>query len=111
MIEFKKLYSAANATEAYLIKGILEQNCIEVNLKGEGLSIGIGGLPADVIKVDIMINVDRFSEGLEIIHDYEKVLLEPMQEGEGWECKACNQFSPDNFEICWNCQGLHLIED
>ena len=110
MIEFKKLYSAANATEAYLIKGILEQNSIEVSLKGEGLSIGIGGLPADVIKVDIMINVDKFSEGLEIVHDYEKILLEPMQEGI-WECKACNQYSPDNFEICWNCQGLHLIED
>ena len=42
-MNYKEIYSAANATEAHLIKGLLEQKSIETSLSGEDLSIGMGG--------------------------------------------------------------------
>ena len=51
-MNYKKIYSAANAVEAHMIQGLLEQESISTNLSGEGLSIATGGLPTDVIHVD-----------------------------------------------------------
>ena len=73
-------------------------------------SIGIGELPVDVIKVEISVNADKYSQALDIIHDYEKNLRDSVQDGKSWECKECNQISPENFEICWNCQEFRSIE-
>ena len=44
MISYKYLYSAANATEAYLIEGLLENAKIETILSGKDLSIGVAKL-------------------------------------------------------------------
>ena len=38
-IVYKKLYSAPNYMEAYLLKGILEQSSIAIQLLGENLAI------------------------------------------------------------------------
>ena len=108
MVKYKKLYSAANATEAHLIKGILENASIETILFGEDLSIGVGELPADVLQVIIMVNEYKYADALEFISNYEKILREPAQDGKSWECEGCTQINPETFEICWNCQAVRL---
>ena len=108
MMKYKNIYSAANATEAHLIKGLLENESIETTLSGEGLSIAMGGLPTDVIQVGIMVNEDKYAESLEIISNYEQTLREPAQDGKSWECNECKQVNPEIFEICWNCQANRL---
>ena len=107
-MNYKTIYSAANATEAHLIKGLLEQNSIETNLMGEDLSIGMGGLPIDVMQVKIKVDEDKYSEALEIISNYEQLLKQPAQDGKSWECEECNQVNPETFEICWSCQANRL---
>jgi len=108
MVKYKNLYSAANATEAYLIKGILENASIETILSGEDLSIGVGELPIDVLQVIIMVNEYKYADALEIISNYEKILREPVQDGKSWQCEECNQVNPETFEICWSCQANRL---
>ncbi len=108
MVKYKKLYSAANATEAHLIKGILENASIETILSGEDLSIGVGELPADVLQVIIMVNEYKYADALEFISNYEKILREPAQDGKSWQCEECNKVNPENFEICWSCQANRL---
>ena len=103
-MNYKKIYSAANSTEAHLIQGLLELASIETSLSGEGLSIATGGLPTDVIQVELMVNKDKIAEALAIIFNYEQALKGPVQDGKSWECKKCGKISPENFEICWNCQ-------
>ena len=108
MVKYKNLYSAANATEAHLIKGILEHASIETILSGEDLSIGVGELPIDVFQVIIMVNEYKYADALEIISNYEKILREPVQDGKSWQCEECNQVNPETFEICWSCQANRL---
>jgi len=107
-LKYKEIYSAANATEAHLIKGLLERGSIETHLSGEDLSIGMGGLPTDVIQVKIMVNEDKFVEAMEIISNYEQILREPIQDGKSWKCEACHSVNPETFEICWSCQANRL---
>ena len=57
-MNYQEIYSAANATEAHLIRGILEQEAIETILSGEDLSIATGGLPTEVVQVKILVNED-----------------------------------------------------
>ena len=100
----KTLYTAANAPEAHLIKGLLEQSGIEVSLSGESLTIGIGGLPIDAAQVEVKVNEDQFEEAVKIVKDYENKILVDVEESPQWECKNCSKMNPTSFGICWNCQ-------
>ena len=107
-MNYKKIYSAANAIEAHMIQGLLEKESISTNLFGEGLSIATGGLPTDVIQVDILVDEEKHAEALQIISNYEEILRQPAQDGESWECEGCNKVNPETFEICWSCQAIRM---
>ena len=107
-MNYKKIYLAANATEAHLIQGLLERESIETNLSGEGLSTAWGALPTDVNQVEILVDEEKYAEAVEIISNYEEVLRQPALDGQSWECEECNKVNPDTFEICWSCQANRL---
>lgn len=108
-MNYKKIYVAANVTEAYLIKGLLELESIETSLSGEGLSIATGGLPTDVIQVKLLVDEEKYAEALEVILKYEDLLKQPAQDdGQSWECEKCNKVNPETFEICWSCQTIRM---
>jgi len=109
-MNYKKIYSAENATEAHLIEGLLEQESIDATLSGENLTIAAGALPTDVFQVEILVDEDKYSEALKIISNYEEMLRLPPKDGENWECEECNQVNPDTFEICWSCQANRMTD-
>ena len=97
MIEYRHLYNAANTTEAYFIKGILENNGINTILFGEDLSIGVGELPVDVLQVEIKVDKKKYTEAVNIISDYEKKNNGYVNKNNNWKCVKCNSFNPFNF--------------
>ena len=107
-MNYKQIYVAANATEAYLIQGLLELESIETSLSGEGLSIATGGLPTDVIQVELLVDEEKYAEALEVILNYEDLLKQPAQDGQSWECEECNKVNPETFEMCWSCQTIRM---
>ena len=107
-MNYKKIYSAANAVEAHMIQGLLEQESIGTNLSGESLSTAWGGLQTDFNEVEILVDEEKYAEALEIIANYEQLLKEPAQNGESWECEECNKVNPETFEICWSCQANRM---
>ena len=107
-MHYKEIYLAANATEAHLIQGLLEQKSIKTNLSGESLSTVWGGLQTDFNEVEILVDEKKYAEALEIISNYEEILRQPAQDGESWECEECNKVNPDTFEICWSCQANRM---
>ena len=107
-MDYKKIYSAANAAEAHLIKGLLDSESIETSLSGEGLSIAWGGLQTDFNQVEILVDENKYVDALEIIKNYEQILKEPAKDGNSWECKECNKVNPETFELCWSCQANRL---
>ena len=108
IMNLKKLYSATNATEAHLIKGLLEQKSIKTILSGESLSTVWGGLQTDFNEVEILVDEEKYAEALEIISNYEEILRQPAQDGERWECEECNKVNPETFEMCWSCQTIRM---
>ena len=107
-MNFKKLYSAANATEAHLVQGLLEQKSIKTNLSGESLSTVWGGLQTDFNEVEVLVDEEKYAEALEIISNYEKTLRRSTKGGESWECDECSKVNPETFEICWSCQTVRM---
>lgn len=101
---FERVYRAANATEAHIIRGFLEQYGIEVRLFGEGLSSGLGELPVDVIEVEIHVPTGYRQLARELITEYEvRPSAADDMSGE-WQCRACGEVNPQSFGTCWNCQ-------
>ena len=107
-MNYKEVYSAANATEAHLIQGLLERESIETNLSGENLSTLWGGLKTDFSQVNILVDEEKYAESMEIISNYEDIIKQPVQNGKSWQCEECNKVNPDIFEICWSCQANRL---
>ena len=107
-MNYKKIYSAANAVEAHMIQGLLEQESIGTNLSGESLSTAWGGLQTDFNEVEILVDEEKYAEALEIISNYEEILRQPAQDGESWECEECNKVNPETFEMCWSCQAIRM---
>ena len=66
-MNYKKVYSAANTTEAHLIQGLLERESIETNLSGESLSTVWGGMQTDFSEVEILVDEEKYTEAVEII--------------------------------------------
>ena len=88
-MSYKKVYSAANATEAHLIQGLLERESIETNLSGESLSTVWGGMQTDFSEVKILVDEEKYAEAVEINSNYEEILRQPAQDGQSWECEEC----------------------
>ena len=101
-MNYIKVYKAANSNEAYFIKGLLEQSFFKVKLLGENLSVAMGGLPLDVIQVDILVDKKNYKEAKKILRRYEKE-MKNIEDRKQWICKYCSKHNPPSFEICWNC--------
>ena len=101
-MKYIKLYKAANVNEAYFIKGLLKKSSIEIQLLGEGLSVAIGGLPLEVMQVDLLVHKNNLDEAKKIISAYEKQLKLNYSK-KNWICISCGNSNPDTFEMCWKC--------
>tara|TARA_B110001454_G_C12664917_1_gene411137 strand:- start:857 stop:1186 length:330 start_codon:yes stop_codon:yes gene_type:complete len=102
-MDYEIVYKAENSYEAHFIKGLLKKHLIESKLLGENLSIGVGGLPVDVLQVDILVSKDQIKKTKKIISDYENN-LSLDESKKKWKCPSCKNINPSSFEICWNCK-------
>ncbi len=92
-----KIYDASNNLEAHSIKGMLENEFIEVQLSGESLASAAGELPADVLQVGIWVQEVKESSARKLLHAYENT------EYRDWVCPHCAERNAGQFEICWQC--------
>jgi hypothetical protein len=100
---FVRVYRAANSVEGHLIKGMLEQHGILVRIFGDGLSSGVGQLPADVIQVEIQVQPGYRELARQLIHEYENRATEQISRMTSWPCLDCGEDNPSSFDICWKC--------
>ena len=101
-MDYVKLYKSANTNEAYFIKGLMKKYAIKIKLLGENLSVAMGGLPLEVIQVDLLVHKEQFEEAKKIILQYENELKNENNK-KNWICSYCSKSNPATFEICWNC--------
>lgn len=67
-----KIYSAQNAIDAHIVKGMLEQQGISARVDGEYLQGGIGELPL-IDLVTVSVADEDYEKALEVLREYEKV--------------------------------------
>lgn len=99
---FIRVYRAANSTEAHLIKGMLEQHGMLVRIFGDGLSSGVGELPAEVMQVEIQVERGYRDLARQLLREYEA--RASSSRAISWFCRSCNEENPAAFDLCWNCQ-------
>ena len=66
----KKIYSAQNAIDAHIVKGMLEQQGIQARVNGEYLQGGIGELPL-IGLVTVSVAEEDYEKALEVLREYE----------------------------------------
>lgn len=101
--DYVRVYRAANATEAHLLKGLLEQHGISVRIFGDGLSSGVGELPVDVIQVEIQVPEQHHKKARDLIEEYESHARDKDVREHDWICKNCGESNPAAFDVCWQC--------
>ena len=88
--------------EANLIRGLLVNEGIPVELTGEGLVGAYSGVPK-LCEVRIMVP-PRYQEVAEaILRRYENDRRRPSG-GRDWTCRHCGEANDPSFEICWRCE-------
>ena len=65
-----KIYSAQNAIDAHIVKGMLEQQGIQARVNGEYLQGGIGELPL-IDLVTVSVAEEDCEKALEVVREYE----------------------------------------
>ena len=101
-MKYKKVYTAADLTEAHFIKGLLIQYDIELEIQSQSLAIAIGELPVDAQRIDLYVKSENLSKSLEILSKYNSN-IRSSNKLNNWKCNHCNEENPESFEICWSC--------
>ena len=97
----KRVFTASNQFDIYIIKDLLESREIACLVRGELLQGAIGELPAQLFpELWIMDNSDE-AAAKNIIQHYAKSL--ESQAKDNWRCDNCNEMHPDSFTQCWSC--------
>lgn len=94
------VHRVTSPIEANLVKGLLENEGIPVEITGEGLVGAYSGLPK-VCEVRVLVPRTHRSAAEAIIRSYESRSEEPP--GDPWICGDCGEANEPQFEICWRC--------
>jgi hypothetical protein len=65
-----KIYSAQNAVDAHIVKGLLEQQGIPARVNGEYLQGGIGELPL-IGLVTVSVTEEDYEKAARVLSEYE----------------------------------------
>lgn len=65
-----KIYTAQNAVDAHIVKGLLQQHGISAMVNGEYLQGGIGELPM-IGLITVSVIADDYENAKKVLDDYE----------------------------------------
>ena len=96
----KRLYSAANLPEAYLVRDLLAEVGIRTQILNENAQGGVGEIPFTQTWPEIWIErKDDLDRARRVIAEYESRSVP----ADYVDCPRCGEQNPENFETCWHC--------
>lgn len=100
----KKIYSAYDRPEAFIVKALLESNGIKADVQDDQLDTLVGGVGyTEAMIPTVWIFEDaKYEEAYALLETYLKN-KERDEVDSVWVCQNCHEESPETFEICWNC--------
>jgi hypothetical protein len=95
----KKVYTAADLPQAYLLSHLFEQAGIAHYISNENLQGGVGELPfTHTYPALWLLDAADYARARSII-----VRFEEAPQHEVWRCRSCGEDNPPAFELCWKC--------
>ena len=89
--------------EANLVRGVLLNEGIPVEITGEGLVGAYSGVPK-LCEVRLLVPPGYKIAAERFLRRYQDQRASPAPRGD-WICPACGEENDPSFEICWNCSG------
>lgn len=101
----RQIYSAEHPTEAYMIKGMLEAQGIECEVRGDVLFGARGELPLtpETAPSVWVVEEKRYKDARRFIERYELANAGKLDSGEKWSCSTCGETLEEQFTHCWKC--------
>ncbi|MFT4925381.1 MAG: hypothetical protein ACI8WB_001474 [Phenylobacterium sp.] len=109
MTDSNCIFKAGNIIEANVVKGLLQGEGIDVQLKGEHLMGALGELPPTDICVEVLVETIKLDAATVIIADY--IASQKNTDMSDWTCDSCGEQNSHNFEICWQCQREPVMSE
>ena len=101
----KRIYSAANLPEAYLVRDLLAHEGIAAHIFNENAIGALGDLPMAAAAPQVWITQQHQEQHARaIIARFELRVPDNASQ----QCSACNETNPGGFELCWNCNAALL---
>ncbi len=87
----------ASPIEANIVRGLIEEAGIPVQLEGEALVGAYAGVPK-VGDVRLLVRIRDEAGARGLIEAYEQ-----GESGPEWTCESCGEANGARFEVCWQC--------
>lgn len=98
----KQIYKAANVQDASIMRDILRQESIPVEIRNENLSGALGELPAFEISPTLWVSEEFYERAKKLVEEVEAQRLENANLPT-WKCANCGEENEGSFLECWSC--------
>ena len=96
----RKVYTAGNLPEAYLILHLLRRQGIDARVLNENACSVFGELPLPASLPEVWVtDIAYEARASQIIEAF----LQQTTSGVVHQCAECGEQNPEEFEICWKC--------
>jgi hypothetical protein len=97
------VHKLSDPIEANLVRGLLLNEGIPVEITGEGLVGAYSGVPK-LCEVRLLVPPAYKVAAERFLRRYQDERNRPVACGD-WVCPDCGEKNDPSFEICWNCSG------
>ena len=103
----KRIYTAQNLPEAYLVRDLLTHAGVAAHVFNEHAMAALGETAMGSAYPQVWIAQEHQERhARSVIGEYEARPVSTVTK----HCFACGEKSPDGFEICWNCAAPFALE-
>lgn len=95
----RRLYTAGNLPEAYLLLHMLETEGIDARVFNENAQGGVGELPFTHTYPELWVNDGDIDRARQVVERFEQ----PKGPLTSYTCAHCGEQNPETFDLCWNC--------
>ncbi len=96
----KRLCKAASLPDAHILRGLLEQEGIEVHVFNENAQSGVGQLPVTEALPELWVdNENDWQRAQQVVRRFEAA----PRIDTTLRCATCGEDNPGNFQLCWSC--------
>ncbi|MFN7966519.1 MAG: DUF2007 domain-containing protein [Acidobacteriota bacterium] len=107
----QRVFSAQHPAEAQFVKGLLENEAIDCEVRGCDLfALGSVSASAELRPSVCILDEQQLDRARELVLEYERATPAP-DPLTVWRCRQCDELLEAQFSSCWKCGTPHSREE